>query len=1092
MRTKHVLMTTALMAMFAACTNDEFISNEQGVQGGDAALRPQVDVTLNVLGDGDADTRLSYNGQYKFEDGEDVIGALLMDKLASDERPFDDLEKWNETPWLQRYELVDYINTDYPFNRNNGQWSTDAKMLEGNYFFAFPFASYEGYREAVHSIGEQIQEGQDVAKAYADNQFFIGYSRIHAGTEGGEVMSANLELVPVLGTLGVQVKNVGTGEMTVKKIVLTTKVEEKYRAYGLSTLIKIDPTDAMYTGSIDGATNAKGYILDIEKIKWAGEAKQNYFNYANYEEMKNVNGEWEYIDKFEERYAPDGDLVNNTKKSLNYNRREALRAVVKGVSASDQRAELTIENSPVLKSQEYANFAIMTNIYEYNKDAKNEIYAYVYTDKGMVGPVSLYDVKTEIGATNPTTNGLTVISNNPVVKINPNHKITVALSVDNNSVQGPQSMDIYNEDDLAQFIEWSKNLQRVNTATLKKDITLTKEMGDMLTADEWGKNTFIIKADEGKKLVIAEDAATNVMDYMIADCDVEVLGNLVLGTKSFVNGVYNTSDRDAQKSYEVKEQQLTVAEGASLTVASPITYETTGDYQKQELIIAENEGTVTINANAEVERLQIAENKADVTINANVTFIGTDANSNKNLENATITIGKGAIVSAAGKLTNRGKNDYTEDEDADWAVIYNNGQINNLVNALYGKVIAGQGSTTNANSNAGEIDKSADIKAVVAVNDPDKGVISYTVKSKMALKDIIDSKITKLVIDGGSVEGTAWGNSVPATSYTASDVKWIEIKGQGGSLGTEYVKTTTPPTHYTSIFDNVEEITTSANATLADIDFTNSNEIAFNIEAATTNIRGIVKANNAKVEIGSYDDRNYKGIDATLNIPATDGELYVKSINKINDPEHADEITAKVINQGKIVTAWDYILDNTVVWEGAGKVNGKEPETPALDKVTVNAQHGGLKALTNVVMDEETVITLEGYFNMSLGENKDYAYLLAGKEVIAAGCIISKLTPDMNLSMKSLKATNDVTIRGNANQPNVVVLTVDELDYSEAKVAIENGWVRVSGTHEVGSSQGVISGPTDNLPYPTNVITYDKDGNRLRWSYSAKSWIRAN
>ena len=1095
MRTKHVLMTTALMAMFAACTNDEFISNEQGVQGGDAALRPQVDVTLNVLGDGGADTRLTYDGQYDFEDGKDVIGALLMDKLASGERPFDDLEKWNETPWLQRYELVDYINTDYPFTRKNGQWNTDAKMLEGNYFFAFPFASYEGYREAVHSIGEQVQNGQDTDAAYADNQFFIGYSRIHAGTEGGEVMSANLELVPVLGTLGVQVKNVGTGEMTVKKIVLTTRVKKEDRAYGLSTLIKIDPTDAMYTGSIDGATNAKGYILDNAKIKWAGKAKQDYFNYANYEEMKNVNGEWEYIDKFEERYAPDGDLVNNTKKSLNYNRREALRAVVKGVSASDQRAELTIENSPVLKSQEYANFAIMTNIYEYNKDKGNEIYAYVYTDKGMVGPVSLYDVKTEIGGTNPTTNGLTVISNNPVVKINPNHKITVALSVDNNSVQGPQSMDIYNEDDLAQFIEWSKNLQRVNTAKLKKDITLTKEMSDMLTADEWGKNTFIIKADEGKKLVIAEDAATNVMDYMIADCDVEVLGNLVLGTKSFVKGKYNTSDRDAQKSYEVENQKLTVAEGASLTVASPITYEQSGDYQEQELIIAENEGTVTINANAEVEHLQIAENKADVTINANVTFIGTDPNSNKNLENATITIGKGAIVSAGtpkqSYLTNVGKNDYPgEDEYADWAVIYNNGQINNLVNALYGKVIAGQGSTTNANRNAGEIDKSADIKAVVAVNDDnDKGVISYTVKSKMALKDIIDSKITKLVIDGGSVEGTAWGNSVPAANYTASDVKWIEIKGQGGSLGTEIVNGATP-SHFTSEFPSVEEITTSANATLADINFSGT-DIDFNIEAATTNIRGTVKAEGADVVIGSYDGRNYKGIDATLNIPATDGELYVKSINKTSD--HAGEVTAKVINQGNITLPFGEEPGTGIVWEGAGKVNGEDPNagqkpeagtngeyTLDLNNLADDLQELNFSNVKKVIVNSTIAPTAEQY--------ADLKTLFKDKEVVLGNSIFVNLeSGDGSMLINKLTISGNATIGDTRENSNKVMLTVNSLEVPVGSTLIVNeSFILVSGNVRPNTSGNVSAAGTITTGKPGGaVVAVDNanpQGAYLKWN----------
>ena len=1105
-------MTTALLSLFAACTNDDFISYEQGGQSGDAAMRPTVGVTLNVLeGDG-ADTRLSFipgeDKGYLWQTN-DTIGALLMDKVIANDgkkdiRPHDDIEAWEEMAWTSRYELVDYINTNYPFVRqSDGSWVTNAKMLEGNYFFTFPFAAYNGNREAIHSIGEQVQDGTSTAslqEAYANNQFFIGYARIHAGTEGGDVMSADLEMTPVLGAVGIKIKNVGNQDFTVKKIVLQSEA--------FNTLVKVNPTMAEYKGEDGKGTYNLAY--NAPNPVW-GNASAKYFNYANYEEDYNAD--------FTERFADPnniytlGGLVNNTEKSVNYNRKNALRKVINGIekghngqqnliNGADDRAELTVLNAPVQKGNQNAteSFVIMTNIYDY-EESKKEIFAYIYTDRGMVGPVQITNVNQEVeGGINK---GVTVISENPIVKIAPDEVNSVTLQITDNSVQGSLEMNVYNESDLLQLIEWNSKERRVYKANLQNDVTLTKEMSDLLTKN--GVDSKLYINTKGNKLVIAEDAAANILDYVLVSgagfksdyvqdtqetATIVVENDLTLGSKSFVKGSYSVGNIHSGRI--TLNNELEVAEGASLTVASPITNETSGDYQNQGLIIAENEGTVTINANAEVEHLQIAENKADVTINANVTFVA----ESKNMENATITIGKGAIVSAGtptlSYLTNEGKNDYPgEDEYADWAVIYNNGQINNLVNAIYGKVIAGQGSTTNANSNAGEIDKSADIKAVVAVNDDNvKGVISYTVKSKMALKDIIDSKITKLVIDGGSVEGTAWGNSVPAKNYTASDVKWIEIKGQGGSLGTEIVDGATP-SHFTSEFPSVEKITTSANATLADINFSGTS-IDFNIEAATTNIRGTVKAEGADVVIGSYDDRNYKGIDATLNIPATDGELYVKSINKTSD--HANEVTAKVINQGEINTAWDYDLDDTIVWEGKGQVNGNEPETPEtpVDAVTVIADQGGLKALENVVMNDETEITLTGNFNMSLDENKDYAYLLAGKDVIAEGCEIQNLTPDMNLSMKSLKATyKNLIISGNANQPNVVVLTVDELDYSEAPVVIINGWVRVSGTHEVGSSQGVISGPTTNLPYPTNVITYDKDGNRLRWSYNAKSWMLA-
>ena len=125
MRTKHVLMTTALLSLFAACTNDDFVSYEQGAQSGDAALRPSVDVTLNVSEGNGADTRLTFipgeDEGYLWETN-DTIGALLMDKVIAEQngeaiRPHDDIEKWEEMAWTSRYQLVDYINTNYPFVR---------------------------------------------------------------------------------------------------------------------------------------------------------------------------------------------------------------------------------------------------------------------------------------------------------------------------------------------------------------------------------------------------------------------------------------------------------------------------------------------------------------------------------------------------------------------------------------------------------------------------------------------------------------------------------------------------------------------------------------------------------------------------------------------------------------------------------------------------------------------------------------------------------------------------------------------------------------------------------------------------------------
>ena len=1084
MRTKHVLMTTALLSLFAACTNDDFVSYEQGAQSGDAALRPSVDVTLNVSEGNGADTRLTFipgeDKGYLWQTN-DTIGALLMDKViakngTSDIRPHDDIEKWEEMAWTSRYELVDYINTNYPFVRqSDGTWQTNAKMLEGNYFFTFPFAAYNGNREAIHSIGEQVQDGTSTAslqEAYAKNQFFIGYARIHAGTEGGDVMSADLEMTPVLGAVAVKIKNTGTQDFTVKKIVL--------QSGGFSTLIKVDPTMAKYMGE-DGNGNSEKAAYNIAynapNPVWGqlgSEEKAGYFNYANYEES--------YANDFEERFATAadiysfGDLVNNTEKSVNYNRKNALRAVMNGIDknaygqsidGADNRAELTVLNAPVQKGNNpevIEQFVIMTNIYEYDSsNAENsKIDAYIYTDRGMVGPVTISNVKGEM-----ESNEVTVITENPIVKIAPDEINSVTLEIDDNSVQKDFGMEVYNESDLLQLIQWNQSTARVYTATLQNNVTLTKEMTDLLTN---GTRSRMFINTNGNKLTIAKGAAANVLDYVLVSGEdkvktdgtnnttpttvatIVVENDLTLGSTSFVNGDFYVGN--IHEGRIVLKNELEVAEGGSLTVATPIEYETTrGDYQKQELVIAENEGKVTIAANAPVEHLTIAENKADVTINANVTFTG----SSENMENATITIGKGAVVSAANRLINKGKNDYEPSyEDADFAVIYNNGTINNLKNQEYGKVIAGEGSTTNVEENEGEIDKSADIKAVVSVqNNVDKGVISYTVKDEKTLKEIIDSKITKLVIDGGEVEGTPYNVNTPATHYTAKDVKWIEVKGQGGSLGSLIEnRGAVNQNYYTSLFPNVIEVKNSANATLTDITF-GASSIDFNIEAAMTSIKGIVKAENADVVLGSYDKKNYKDIEATLNIPGEDDELYVKSITA--NKYLKGEKKAKVSNQGKIELPFGITIGTDVVVEGVGTVNGENPSEGQKIEVSVDADGNYDLNLADLdgkhAFSKVKSVTIQG----SKTPDKDqYAILvtaMAGKELI----LDDKATLNLDNGNGTL-SVNKLTVKGYAavgykeSNPSVM-LTVNTIEVAE------NANFRVYDSYiEMATETGVTSG----------------------------------
>ena len=1100
-------MTTALLSLFAACTNDDFISNEQGIQSGDAALRPQVDVTLNVLGDGNADTRLVYDNGYKWKDG-DEIGALLMDELVGGERPYDDLETWAEKPWLQRYELVDYINTNYPFKRENDKWSTGAKMLEGNYFFAHPFATYDGNREAVHSIGEQTQYGQDLERAYADNQFFIGYSRIHAGTQSGEVMSANLEMIPTLGSVTIQVKNVGTEPFTVKKIVLSTNAGEGKG--GLSTLLKIDPTNAAYTGETEVADPA--YNLEASALnsgEWTNNTNANFFNYANYEEMytkgevENGSTVWYFNDEFKEEYTLDGKLVNNTEKSENYNRKSALRAVVKPVPG-DERAELIVEDAPVLAANGgIGNYLIMTNAYQYLAANENEISAYIYTDRGLVGPVALNGANFELGTEEGAKKeGVTVISSSPVLTVGPNTAPVVKMAIDNNSVQAPQTMPVYNEDDLLKFIEWNVDatVGRVNTVTLMNDITLTKEMTDLLTAKGWADSKLaFLEYNAGnqivvnsKKLTIAADAAANIMDYILVNGEVEVENNLVLGSASYVNGTYNFESITSIPTRKIEHQTLTIAEGASVTVASDIKNLKSGDMINQALVVAENEGT--LNFNAVVEQLTVTANKGEMNINKNVTF----AEDSKNLKNAVINIAEGAQVSANGKLTNKGAG--TSEEDAEYAVINNNGRINNLVNDKFGKVIAGAASTTNANKNDGIIDISANILANWKVNVA-TGVVSYTATKEVALADVIKSGLTELVVNGGEVTAVEKTATNGQDDAIASAVAKIVIKENGGKIGSDEFDANGNRLTWRSQFPNATVVETNGAATLIDVDLTSAT--AINVKSGVTSINGKVEAKQAVVTLGSYDSKKYIPHNAELNLPTKDDKLYVKNIKKTTD-NHADKVSAKVANQGDIYILKGQSIDKTEVkWEGDNETSFDPDSTltpiPGGTLEVDGTEISTLKALSDAITagkyDPETLTTIKitSALDMTNKDNYDNVSILNGKD-IELGANITGWSAVYAETVKSIKLTADVTIGtgGSTVTPNETMVTVtDKLDFNNHKLTLNHGYLQIDGEYQIGSGCGKIVKGGADAALTGKIVTKNMNSaykELIQWNMTNSKW----
>lgn len=252
MRTKHLLIALALPLGFAACSQEEIVSNENL---NDAANRRTVEnVVLNF--EGEAASRMIYNGDYTWEAG-DQYGACLMDEITEYYR----LSYANGAAktWNDWFTIVDYIHTNYPFTKQSrGGWTSEAVMSEGNYFFYYPYNSnLGGQRKPIRlAMPQPVLEAGDKAMSVFDDQLFVGYSKIVADPEK-EHDVVNVTMQPILGAVGFKMQNVGTTPITVRKVAFV-------REGGFPTYFDVKPAAKTgYTGF--NSNNFYGYTSDVAK-----------------------------------------------------------------------------------------------------------------------------------------------------------------------------------------------------------------------------------------------------------------------------------------------------------------------------------------------------------------------------------------------------------------------------------------------------------------------------------------------------------------------------------------------------------------------------------------------------------------------------------------------------------------------------------------------------------------------------------------------------------------------------------------------------------------------------------------------------------
>lgn len=197
MKAKVLLSTMVFAAAFAGCSQDEW--GENGINTSNENRRAVGEVVLSLS---EPSTRMEAvtgeNGMPVFEfSADDKIGGHLMDTYNGN-----------------GYWLTNNINTNYPFQQEGEDWKSTGVLLEGNYFFSYPFNGCQQDRGALvntvpidqyaYPRDEQGNQTGDVEwyQSFLDNQFYLGYSFLTAEencTDCDEVgvLNVSVQMEPV-------------------------------------------------------------------------------------------------------------------------------------------------------------------------------------------------------------------------------------------------------------------------------------------------------------------------------------------------------------------------------------------------------------------------------------------------------------------------------------------------------------------------------------------------------------------------------------------------------------------------------------------------------------------------------------------------------------------------------------------------------------------------------------------------------------------------------------------------------------------------------------------------------------------------------
>lgn len=273
-------MTMALPAVFAACSNDDFME-KSATPVTDDGRRLVGEVVIKPSFAEKADTRLDWvdkgDGYYpQIEALYDAIGGVQIDKYSSISWP--------------HFKLSNDINTNYDYRigkdeEGNTVWKASSPATEGNYIFYMNYDSKMMGRGAMYDVVEPVQYAKDRdgnfdAYGALDNQFYMGYDFLTADDAVNGIKEIDPRMTAIHSMIRVRAHYTDNGQVKIKKIAIRKagSLQDLKNYFGsytngsityapMTTKVDIKPlTTQMTTGFLDPACMAND-IYQLKKNK---------------------------------------------------------------------------------------------------------------------------------------------------------------------------------------------------------------------------------------------------------------------------------------------------------------------------------------------------------------------------------------------------------------------------------------------------------------------------------------------------------------------------------------------------------------------------------------------------------------------------------------------------------------------------------------------------------------------------------------------------------------------------------------------------------------------------------------------------------